>query len=83
MKMKPEHYATMAAALDAIRPLLDAAVEEYKARGLSEMRYRWDAFTRAQVAGNSTRWMCDVLYPYLNDAHVDSALRHYFKHKAR
>ena len=78
MKMHPEHYAIMAAALDHIRPMIDAALPDYQSRGFSHKRYRWDAFRAAQIAGNSTRWQCDTLYPYLDDEHCDTALRHYF-----
>lgn len=81
MKIQPAHYATLAAALDAIKTQLDTARVEYAARGLSDMRYRWDAFRAARVGGNSTQWLCSTLYPYLNDTHIDTALRHYFGHK--
>jgi hypothetical protein len=79
MKIRPEHYATLAAALDSIRPKLESAVSEYKAAGMSDMRYRWDCFRAAKINGDSTRWQCDTLYPYMDDSHCDTALRHYFR----
>jgi hypothetical protein len=42
-------------------------------------RYRWDLFWYAQRVANpfgpSTKWVCDVIYPYANDDHIDTALR--------
>lgn len=82
LKIKPTHYAEIAASLDAVADKVSAAKPEYQAKGWSDMRLRWDAFRFAKVGGNSTSWLCSNLYPYLNDAHIDSALRHYFSHKA-
>jgi len=42
---------------------------------LSPMRYRWDLLRIAVPV----RWVCDELYPYLNDDHIDTALRHITK----
>ena len=36
-----------------------------------EMRLRWDALN--QLFG--AKWICDNLYPYLNDSHIDTALK--------
>lgn len=44
---------------------------QYKAQGLSHKRWRWDLM----YAAGLTRWTCDTLYKYLNDDHIDSALR--------
>ena len=38
---------------------------------LSPMRYRWDL----TYAAGLTKWICDNLYSYLNDDHIDTALR--------
>jgi hypothetical protein len=38
-------------------------------------RFRWDMFR----LGGLTSWTCDTLYPYLNDDHIDTALRHVFR----
>jgi hypothetical protein len=82
MKMKPEHYKAIESGLNAISSDLDKAEHEYAERGLSDKRMRWDAFRFARINGDSTKWLCDTLYPYLNDEHVDSALRRYFGHKS-
>lgn len=80
MKMTDAHYLQMADALNAIKPQLDESAPKYKEQGLSEMRFRWDALRAAKVEGDSTRWICDRLYSYLDDSHIDTALRRYFGH---
>ena len=47
--------------------------EEYKKAGASDVRFRWDLWNR--VVG-SLHLVCSVLYEYLNDDHIDSALKH-------
>lgn len=45
--------------------------KEYVDKGLSDKRYRWDlTYTKA-----CTEFICQVLYKYLDDNHIDSALR--------
>lgn len=75
MKMTAAHYAELSNGLDAIRPLIIQAIPEYKAAGLSDMRLRWDATCKAGLTG----WICNELYSYLDDNHIDTALRQYFK----
>ncbi len=36
-----------------------------------EKRIRWDLFSAAGLS----RWVCDNVYPYANDTHVDTVLR--------
>ena len=42
-------------------------------------RYRWDLFFIGEGHRRphepTVKWMCDVLYTYLNDDHIDTALR--------
>ena len=73
MKITAEHIEHMRAAIVPVLPRLPT-VEQY--RGMAGVkdpakRRRWDA---ARAAGLIT-WMCDTLYPYANDEHIDSALR--------
>jgi hypothetical protein len=75
MKMTADHYAHISQSLDGIRPLILQAAPEYKAAGLSDKRLRWDALYKCGL----TSWICDNLYSYLNDDHIDTALRAYFK----
>ena len=76
MKMKPEHFAQLAAAVQVVRqnnPGVSAAT--YAAKGLTEKRYRWDLLYACKIDGRSGNlWICD-LYSYLNDDHIDTALR--------
>ena len=59
MKMKPEHYA-----------ILKQAVLEHIPPAPNR-RQLWDAVWSAGLEA----WICDTLYPYLNDDHIDTALR--------
>lgn len=81
MKISDEHYAKLEAGIRQVLTHLPNSIAEYKAAGLSDMRLRWDALRAAKIDGNSNSFICDVLYPYLNDAHIDSALRKIFGHK--
>ena len=69
MKIQASHYEHLAA---AVAPL-DTAERRaaYVAAGLSDKRYHWDL----TYAADLTPWICSTLYPYLNDDHIDTALR--------
>lgn len=43
-----------------------------------ERRYRWDLLH----ASGLTPWICTELYPYANDAHIDTALKAIMKELA-
>ena len=75
MKIQPDHYAHMR---DAIEALPRDAVVAHKAALENDprvkdlgMRYRWDLLHAARL----TPWLCDTIYPYANDTHIDTALR--------
>lgn len=69
MKMRPEHLDTLR---DIIAPLdTPERRADYVKQGLSSKRYRWDLLYAARVSN----WICSTLYPYLNDSHIDTALR--------
>lgn len=78
MKITPEHYATMYKAIQSYidaRPGLketvianaldDPRTKDYKKRA------RWDLC----YAAIPSKWICDNLYPYANDDHIDTALK--------
>jgi hypothetical protein len=44
---------------------------EGRLRPDGSMRDRWDALSAAGLIP----WVCSTLYPYLNDNHIDTALR--------
>ena len=67
MKIKAEHY-------EYLKEHILKAENKITFRNdclLSPMRYRWDLLHAAGL----TKWICDNLYPYLNDDHIDTALR--------
>ena len=75
MKMKPEHFAHMKAEitkLDRSRITDHKAALAYDPRVKDlDKRFRWDLSHAARL----TPWICDNLYSYLDDSHVDTALR--------
>jgi hypothetical protein len=69
MKITHEHYEHLRAGM-AIKHN-DTAYQEYKRNGLSDMRYRWDCVRAAGLMP----FICDTLYQYCDDRHIDTALR--------
>jgi len=69
MKIQPEHAAHITAAVQAV----DNPERRAKAQigNHSNLRYRWDCLWAAGL----TRWVCDNIYPYANDDHIDTVLR--------
>ena len=79
MKMTLQDYGHMAKAigtLDACK--VKFAMEEYREANMSHKRFRWDLLRAVKLYPGSesqpTGWN---VYDYLNDSHIDSALRHY------
>ena len=73
MKIKPEHFAHLREALAKVDT--DFHRGRYTNAGLSTRRYQWDA---VQYAGLMP-WLCDTLYTYLNDDHIQTALNRIVK----
>lgn len=85
LKIKAEHLAVLKTHLPSFDTPENRAL--YLARQVPradlvkdwDKRYRWDVFHAIGRAlnphGPGTKWCCDELYPYLNDDHIDSALR--------
>jgi len=67
MKMHPEHLAFLK---NAIAPK-DTPARRAAYQGLTSKRYRWDLLWSSALS----IWVSDNLYPYLNDTHIDTALR--------
>lgn len=80
MKIRPEHYQYMQQAIEnRLATYSPQSIEAYLLNIQADprvkdwrKRYRWDL---AHAAG-LTPWFCAVLYSYLNDTHIDTALRH-------
>lgn len=77
MKMTQQHFAEMQEAVHRVLKENPGVFDEYKRAGLSDKRLRWDVLRTAKTVGGmpEVRWICDVCYPYLNDDHIDTALR--------
>ena len=66
MKIKPEHYATLRDTLADVMHLYPEFVQRFGERGAGR------ALVKEARASN---WLCDTLYTYLNDDHINTALR--------
>lgn len=75
MKILPEHYKTMQTMILSKfdKEKIMQAKEEYKKQELSDMRFRWDLWRATQ--GRDYSFTCETLYTYLNDDHIDTALK--------
>lgn len=83
MKIKPEHYEYMRAAIASLvevkgEPVLREHYELLKTddrvRDVGK-RFRWDL----QYAAKISAWVCDNIYPYAEDDHIDTAMRRIVK----
>jgi hypothetical protein len=74
MKITPEHFSYLRDSIVAANPPF-AIMRETIARDSRvkdpAMRLRWDCL---HFAGLSP-WICDNLYSYADDSHIDTALR--------
>ena len=74
MKITPSHFSYMFSAIQPLSATIPARREalrnDPRVKDL-EKRLRWDL---CYAAGLSA-WICDNLYSYLDDVHIDTALR--------
>ena len=74
MKMKPEHYQhikeSMAKIADKIPAHRERMKEDPRIKDLDK-RVRWDWLWGTGLSS----WMSANLYKYLNDSHIDTALK--------
>lgn len=75
MKITPNHYNQMKQAIEAIPTELkymhfESLKLDNRVKDINK-RFRWDCFNCAGL----TQFACDNLYSYLNDAHIDTALK--------
>ena len=73
MKIKPEHVQHMRDAFTKWDT--DFHRSRYAAAGLSTKRYQWDLVRAVGLMP----WVCDVLYQYANDDHIQTALNRIVK----
>lgn len=70
MKIKPEHVNHIRT--EMMRSGSTPTLHSYLTQGLSEKRWRWDWCYRTP---GLSKWICDNIYPYANDDHLDTVLR--------
>ena len=75
MKMRPEHFRALQTAIYALEEchFLDGIRVRYQALGRSPQRFRWDAL--GAIPGRVREPLMKELYAYLNDSHIDTALK--------
>jgi hypothetical protein len=71
MKMTKEHYGVLEEAIREVINKYPDMQQAYKEQGFSSMRYRWDLYHSI----NRSRSFKIELYTYLNDNHIDTALK--------
>lgn len=75
MKMSTEHYSHIKQAIlslpsDKAAAHKEALKSDPRVKDL-DMRFRWDLLYAAKLSG----YICDNCYSYLNDTHIDTALK--------
>ena len=72
MKMKPKHYSQLEQSIRLVQlEHPDATIQSYHEQGLTVKRLRWALFHVACDDGYFNR----VLHAYLDDSHIDTALK--------
>ena len=79
MKMQSEHYTQLEALINTVINEIDAPIWElelaYKNAGHTPTRFRWDLLW-AIPRKSRQEWFDNCgIYTYLNDDHIDTALR--------
>jgi hypothetical protein len=76
MKMRPEHFALLKSECEAVLRARPTMRQSYLDKGRSLQRLRWDVVGAIRIDGDTgIKWVCDTLYPYLNDDHINTALK--------
>ena len=71
MKMSTEHYNYIKSEITKLPRDQVLAHKELCLGKDQPMRFRWDLLYAAKLS----TWICDNLYSYLNDSHIDTALK--------
>lgn len=69
MKMTRKDFETLRVAILAKKEEHKIELKNYHSHGLSSTRYRWDIFNTIDFE------LVQDLYAYLDDSHIDTALR--------
>ncbi len=83
MKMMQDHYEQLKNACAVhrhkISDIRETIIKEGRSKDV-EKRVRWDILWSVSIGdSNSSIWICDNLYSYLDDDHIDTALRNIMK----
>ncbi len=76
MKIKPEHYAALKTAIESV------GTDNIKQHAtiVSDKRLRWDCLYASKLKIGDGAGMSGLpLYSYMDDTHIDTALRHIMK----
>lgn len=62
------------------RPTIEEAIkayqDAYKESPCNPVKiFMWDWLRAAKINGNTSTWICDNLYSYLNDDHIETAVK--------
>lgn len=79
MKIKKEHYEHMKQEIskldkEKVASYKDSLKSDGRIKDIDK-RFRWDLSYAAKLAP----WVCDNLYSYMNDDHIDTALKNIVK----
>jgi hypothetical protein len=75
MKITKDHYLKLASACADVLAKHPNMRERYQAAGFSDMRFNWEVLRLCHVGGKKGMdWVCEELYPYLYDSHINTAL---------
>ena len=72
MKMTKAHYEILKQKIEEQMQRDPKMYENYMELGYTHRRYNWDLLWRAKL----NKFVCDTLYQYLNDDHINTALQH-------
>jgi hypothetical protein len=76
LKIEYDHYRTLSDAIaEAREQRSELTLESYRLQRLTPKRWRWDLLWYCTARILPRNWVCETLYSYLNDDHIDSALR--------
>jgi len=80
MKITAEHFSILESAMSAS---LDEGIMLSAPDNMSNMQFRWSWLWKTTIEGQrADSWVNDFLYPYLNDDHIDTALRRIAGHSS-
>lgn len=75
LKIEYDHFCILQSAIRQAEKEFLETLDSYQQRKLTPKRWRWDLLWYATAKILPKHWICDTLYPYMNDTHIDNALR--------